>query len=38
MTEHQLIAALLRSRKQGESVAVTVLRDGKKLDLRLPMQ
>jgi len=38
MTETQLIASLLRSRKKGEKVKVTVLRGGKEIELELPMQ
>jgi len=38
MTETQLIASLLRSRKKGEKVEVKVLRNRKAIDLQLPMQ
>jgi hypothetical protein len=38
MTEHQLIASLLRTRRKGETVEVTVLRGGREVGLQLPMQ
>ena len=37
-TESDLMASLATLTKPGDNVAVTVLRDGKKIDLTLPMQ
>jgi hypothetical protein len=38
MTETQWMTWLVNAKKPGEKVPVTVLRDGKKIDLSLPMQ
>ena len=38
MTETQLLARLIKNQRAGDRVPVTVMRDGKKVDLKIPVQ